>query len=93
MTEDKRIAALAEALRSLPVPASYEEWQARVDASYEEDAAAILAALDAAGWALTSNEQGLRGGMACDPATTHRYERIGRTDRLRCVRCWREREG
>jgi hypothetical protein len=45
MSEDPRIAALAEALRSLPVPATYEEWQARIDASYEDDAAAILAAL------------------------------------------------
>ena len=42
---DPRIAALAEALQTIPVPASYEEWQSRVDVSYEADAAAILAAL------------------------------------------------
>ena len=42
---DNGLAALAAALRSIPVPATYEEWQSRMDASYEADAAAILAAL------------------------------------------------
>ena len=42
MTEDRGLSALAAALRSIPVPATYEEWQSRMDASYEADAAAIL---------------------------------------------------
>ena len=33
--------ALAAALRTITVPETYEEWQARVDASYEGDATAI----------------------------------------------------
>ena len=35
--------ALAEALKIIPVPSTYEEWQARVDASYEDDARTLLA--------------------------------------------------
>ena len=38
-------AALAAALRTIPEPTSYEEWQAAIDRTYEGDASAILAAL------------------------------------------------
>ena len=41
MTDIER--ALAEALKIIPVPSTYEEWQARVDASYEDDARTLLA--------------------------------------------------
>lgn len=44
--------ALADGLRVIPVPTTYDEWMEAVDRSYEADAAAILAALNAAGWAL-----------------------------------------
>ena len=36
--------ALARALRVIPTPLTYEEWQDRVHASYEGDAAAIAVA-------------------------------------------------
>ena len=41
--------ALAEGLRAIAVPTSHEEWQQRVDASYEDDAATIIEALPE-GW-------------------------------------------
>jgi len=50
--DDRGLTALVTALETLPVPATYEEWQAAMDRSYATDAAAILAALHEAGWAL-----------------------------------------
>ena len=43
--DDRGLTALVTALETLPVPATYEEWQAAMDRSYATDAAAILAAL------------------------------------------------
>ena len=42
MTDDRGATALTERLQTIPVPSSYEEWLARLGASYEDDALAIL---------------------------------------------------
>ena len=86
-TERPDVAALAAALDDLePAPRDGSGYGYRGQ-SGRNLAEAIIAALAAAGWRLTSDPR------PCDPPTTHRYERIGQTDRLRCRRCGWERYG